>query len=75
MADHPPGTHKISTLWLNECIRLISSMDHRSLDRRQSFGLVRYLPNVNFRVAGHPSGRWQYRGFLLKVLDEDALVQ
>jgi VWFA-related protein len=36
----------------NECIALISSLDHRSLDRRQLFGLVRCLPNRNFRIAG-----------------------
>jgi hypothetical protein len=27
-------------------------LTHRSLDRRQLFGLVRCLPNGNFRVGG-----------------------
>jgi hypothetical protein len=30
----------------------MASIDHRSLDRRQLFGLVLFLPNGNFRVGG-----------------------
>ena len=36
----------------NERIALLSTIDQRSLDRRQLFGLVRCLPNGNFRVGG-----------------------
>jgi hypothetical protein len=32
--------------------RKISSTDNRSLDRRKSFGLVRYLAHGNFRGGG-----------------------
>ena len=39
---------------------LISSIHHRSLDRRQPFSLVRYLPNGNFRIAGHASSNFDF---------------
>jgi hypothetical protein len=43
IADNRPATASMSAS------PLISSIDHRSLDRRQLFGIV--LPNGNFRVA------------------------